>query len=321
MSMTSQDKPTLDFQERAVQQLVPPLTPAIIQRAREGLTAARELSAKHIVSEALLSSEAIADDRSAPKISGEQRRFVLRSLIHTLFRVRVEFPERIPTTPALLAPNHLNHIDPFLLLSELPARPYYHILGDARTLYNKWWKRQLLYLAKGVIPLERLWNEELAVIEGAKQGLHDLADLAAAIEHDVPHGGSIETLRRLDRIVQAMFARGDGILIFPEGGLGKAEGQLRSPLKRGAVIYALRAGVPIVPVGIIGTRNLYLKKELTIRFGQPLIFPQSNRPKPHEVQAALDTLQMALIALLPQDYREPDETVKLLSDFLNRMFL
>lgn len=318
MSITSQDKSTLDSQEPAVQQLVPPLTPATIQRAREGLTAARELSAKHIVSEALLSSEAIAEGRSAPKINGEQRRFVLRSLIHTLFRVRVEFPERIPTTPALLAPNHLNHIDPFLLLSELPARPYYHILGDARTLYNKWWKRQLLYLAKGVIPLERLWNEELAVIEGAKQGLSKLADLAAAIEHDVPSGGSIETLRRLDRIVQAMFARGDGILIFPEGGLGKAEGQLR-PLKRGAVIYALRAGIPIVPVGIIGTQNLYLKKELTIRFGQPLIFPQSNRPKPREVQAALDTLAAALMTLLPQDYDEPDE-VKLLSDFLNRMF-
>ena len=318
MSMTSQDKPTLDFQERAVQQLVPPLTPATIQRAREGLTAARELSAKQIVFEALLSSEAIAEGR-APKISGEQRRRVLRSLIHTLFRVKVEFPERIPTTPVLLAPNHLNHIDPFLLLSELPARPYYHILGDARTLYNKWWKRQLLHLAKGVIPLERLWNEELTVIEGAKQGLSELTDLAAAIEHDVPSGGSIETLRRLDRIVKAMFARGDGILIFPEGGLGKAEGQLRLPLKRGAVIYALRAGVPIVPVGIIGTQNLYLKKELTIRFGQPLIFPQSNRPKPREVQAALDALQAALMTLLPQDYREPDD-VKLLSDFLNRMF-
>lgn len=298
--------------------VLPPLTPETIQRAKEGLAAARELSANSIVYEALLSSEAIALGHSDRKINGEQRRKVLRSLIHTLFRVKVEYGERIPPTPALLAPNHLNHIDPFLLLSELPARPYYHILGDARTLYNKWWKRQLLHLAKGVIPLERLWSEELAVIEGAKQGVNDLADLAAAIEHDVPHCSSIETLRRLDRIVQAMFARGDGILIFPEGGLGKVEGQLR-PLKRGAIIYALRAGVPIVPVAIIGTQNLYLRKELTLRFGQPLSFGQFNRPKPSQVQAALDELQAALLALLPPDYREPDE-VKLLSGFLNRMF-
>lgn len=298
--------------------VLPPLTPETIQRAKEGLTAARELSANSTVYEALLSSEAIALGRFEHKINGEQRRKVLRSLIHALFRVKVEYLERIPTTPALLAPNHLNHIDPFLLLSELPARPYYHILGDARTLYNKCWKRQLLHLAKGVIPLERLWSEELAVIEGAKQGVNDLADLAAAIEHDVPHGSSIETLRRLDRIVQAMFARGDGILIFPEGGLGKVEGQLR-PLKRGAVIYALRAGVPIVPVAIIGTQNLYFKKELTVRFGQPLNLGQFNRPKPSQVQAALDELQAALLALLAPDYREPDE-VKLLSGFLNRMF-
>lgn len=318
MSIKAQDQLTLDSQEPAQKIVLPPLTAETIQRAKEGLAAAHELSANNLVYQALMSSEAIAEDRSDQKISGEQRRIVLRALIHTLFRVKVEYPERIPTTPALLAPNHLNHIDPFLLLSELPARPYYHILGDARTLYNKWWKRQLLHLAKGVIPLERLWSEELAVIEGAKQGVDELADLAAAIEHDIPHGGSIETLRRLDRIVQAMFARGDGILIFPEGGLGKVEGQLR-PLKRGAVIYALRAGVPIVPVGIIGTQNLYFKKELTIRFGQPLIFPQSNRPKPREVQAVLDHLQAALIALLPQDYREPDE-MKLLRGFLNRMF-
>lgn len=318
MSIKAQDDLTLDSQEPAQKIVLPPLTAATIQRAKEGLAAARELSANNLVYQALMSSEAIAEDRYEPRISGEQRRIVLRSLIHTLFRVKVEYPERIPTTPALLAPNHLNHIDPFLLLSELPARPYYHILGDARTLYNKWWKRQLLHLAKGVIPLERLWSEELAVIEAAKQKVDELADLAAAIEHDIPHGGSIETLRRLDRIVQAMFARGDGILIFPEGGLGKIEGQLR-PLKRGAVIYALRAGVPIVPVGIIGTQNLYFKKELTIRFGQPLIFPQSNRPKPSQIQAVLDRLQAALITLLPQDYREPDE-VKLLSGFLNRMF-
>lgn len=307
-------------QRRDAQQLfLPPLTPATIQRAKEGIAAARDRNANRVVREALLSTEAIVEGGSDHRLSGEQRRFCVRSLIHTLFRVRIEYPERIPTTPALLAPNHLNHIDPFLLLSEIPARLYYYILGDARTLYNNWWKRQFLHLSKGVIPLERLWNEELAVIEGARQGLSELADLAAGIEQHVPNGNSIETLRRLDRIVQAIFARGDGILVFPEGGLGTVEGQLRLPLKRGAVIYALRAGVPIVPVGLIGTQDLYFRKELTIRFGQPLIFPQSSRPKPQQVQAALDALQSALMDLLPQDYREPDG-LKLLRYFLNHMF-
>jgi len=298
---------------------LPPLTPTTIQRAEEGLAAARDLNANRVIDEALLSAEALVEGGSDQRMSGELRAFCVRSLIHTLFRVKVEYPERIPHIPALLASNHLNHIDPFLLLSELPARPYYYILGDARTLYNKWWKRQFLHLSKGVIPLERLWGEEVAVIEGAKQGESELADLADAIEQYVSKSNSIETLRRLDRIVQAIFARGDGLILFPEGGLGTIEGQLRLPLKRGAVIYALRAGVPIVPIGLIGTRDLYFRKELTIRFGQPLIFPQSSRPKPQEVQAVLDALQAALMNLLPQDYREP-EGLKLWRKFLNQMF-
>ena len=305
---------------------VPTLTPAIIQRAKEGLDAARDPLARRSVQKSLEHGEAIclrhasaiAQGSFEPKINGEQRRFVLRTLIHALFQVNVEFLERIPTTPVMLASNHLSHFDPFLILSEIPGRPHYHIVGDARTLFNKGWKRYFLSLTGGVIPLDRLWKEELAVINGAKMGREDLAQLAAAIAQHVPDGSTIEALRRIDRIVQSIFSRGDGIAIFPEGRLGTAEGQLHLPLKRGAAIYALRAGVPIVPVGIIGTKNLYFRKKLTLRFGEPLIFPQSNRPKPREIQAVLEALQAALIALLPKDYQEPNE-LKLFGNFLNHL--
>lgn len=143
--------------------------------------------------------------------------------------------------------------------------------------------------------------------------------MAAEIEQYVPQGNSIETLRRLDRIVQGIFTRGDGIILFPEGRLGRVEGQLELPLKRGSAIYALRSGVPILPVALIGTQDLYLKKELIIRFGEPLTFQQSSRPKPKQIQAVLNELQAALIAILPKDYREP-EGAKPLRYFLNRMF-
>jgi 1-acyl-sn-glycerol-3-phosphate acyltransferase len=299
--------------------VLPPLTKETIQRAREGVAYARNAHANQAIAEALLSAEVLAETGSQQKISGEIRRKVLRTVIHILFEIKVEFPERIAQTPALVAANHLNHIDPFLLLSELPANPYHHILGDARTLYNNWWKRLFLRLAKGVIPLERIWKEEIAVIEGAKAGREDLAELADDIQQYVPQGNSIETLRHLDRIVQGIFARGDGIILFPEGRLGSAEGNLQLPLKRGAAIYALRSGVPILPVALIGTQDLYFRKKLTVRFGEPLIFPQSHRPKPKEIQAVLDELQAALCALLPKDYREPEEP-KLLRHFLNRMF-
>jgi 1-acyl-sn-glycerol-3-phosphate acyltransferase len=301
------------------QNVLPPITPALIQRVREGLAASRDRTVRQSIQGAIDSVEAIAVGGADRRASGSLRRRVIRALIHSLFRVRVEYPERIPKEPVMLAPNHLNHIDPFLLLSEVPAHPYYYILADARTLYNRWWKRQILGFSGGVIPLERRWGEEIALIEAAKAGRNELGELAAAVEQDVPTGADIKTLRWIDRAVQAIFARGDGIVIFPEGRLGTVEGQLKLPLARGAAIYALRAGVPIVPIALIGTQDLYLGKELTIRFGEPLCFPQSNRPKPQDVKTALEALQEALMELLPRDYQEPNEP-KLLRYFLNHLF-
>lgn len=296
-------------------QILPPLTDGIIQRAQEGLAAARDPEAKESVRESLANAEAMTQGNSHKQVNGELRRLLIRTIIHSLFRVKVENRELIPKVPAILAPNHLSHFDPFLILSEIPANPFYYILGDARTLYNKWWKRGFLSWNGGTIPLDRLWKEELAVIEGAEKDREDLVDLAQAIAKDVPDGKSLQKLRRLDRISQGILSGGNGILIFPEGKLGTAEGELL-PLKKGVAIYALRAGVPIVPVAIIGSKDLYFRKPITLRFGKPLVFPQSQRPKSSQVQAVLDALQAALIDLLPQNYQEP-KGIKLWRNFLN----
>ncbi len=172
--------------------------------------------------------------------------------------------------------------------------------------------------AGGVIPLARIWKEEVAVIQAAKAGRQDLAQLAQTIEETVPTGGDIPTLRQIDRIVLGILAQGDSMILFPEGRLGTAEGQLHLPLKRGTVIYALRAGVPIVPIALIGTHDLYWRKELTLRVGEPLHFDQTTRPNRKEVDIALEKLQAAMQALLPSNYQEPQGT-KLLQHFLNHM--
>ncbi|AKG24190.1 lysophospholipid acyltransferase family protein [Calothrix sp. 336/3] len=298
--------------------ILPPVTAETIQRAKEGMMYARDRHTNEMIQTALTSAESVTPGTQSQKINGKIRQLVLRVLIRALFRVRVENPENIPTTPAVIAANHLNHIDPFLLLSELSTQSFYHVLGDARTLYNSAWKRLLLGFTKGVIPLERIWKEEMAVIEAAKAGRDDLADLAAEITEYVPKGNSIENMRRIDRIVQGIFQRGDSILLFPEGRLGNQEGQLL-PLKRGAVIYALRSGVPIVPIALVGTKDLYLRKELTLKIGKPLMVKQSHRPKAQEIQTVIDELQAALLELLPQNYQEPKEP-KPLQRFLNHLF-
>ncbi len=297
---------------------MPPLTLATIKRATEGLAAVRSIALQLTKREALENAGKIARHEIDRKVNGELRRLVVKSFIHALFEVKVEYPERIPQFPAILAPNHLSHFDPLLILAEVPACPFYYVLGDTRSLYNKRWKRLLLRLSQDTIPLDRLWKEEVAVMEGAKCDRPDLTELANAIARDVPSGSSIEALRRLDTIIQDILAAGDGIIIFPEGRLGNREGELRLPFKRGTVIYALRGGVPIVPVAIIGTQDLYLRKQLTLRFGKPLIFPPSKRPKPQEVQTALDTIEAALMDLLPKDYQQPDG-LKIGRHFINHL--
>ncbi|MEH2214297.1 lysophospholipid acyltransferase family protein [Nostoc sp.] len=294
------------------------MSAAAIKRVKEGVAAASDRAVRQIIEKTLNRLEAISQGHFEPRANSGLRRFVMRSLIHSFFKVRVEHLERIPQKPAILAVNHLHHIDPLLLLAELPTQPYYYILGDARTLYNKWWKRFILDFAGGVIPLERVWKEEIAVIEAAKARRQDLVELAAAIKQTVATGEDIHTLRQIDRIILAILTRGDGMILFPEGRLGTAEAQLHLPLKRGTVIYALRAGVPIIPVALIGTHDLYLGKELIIRLGEPLHFPQKSRPKRQEVDIALEKLQNAMLALLPTDYPEPTG-LKLLRYLLNHI--
>ncbi|EAZ88216.1 lysophospholipid acyltransferase family protein [Crocosphaera chwakensis] len=297
----------------------PPITPHTIQRAKEGLSDAQNPVITKAIQQGLNDLETMAEGTFQPPINGWFRRFVLRSLIHSLFRVKVEYPQRIPRCPVILVGNHLNHIDPFLLLSECFASPYFHILGDARTLYNKWWKRFILGLSGGVIPLERRWGQETAIIEAAEAGHEDLKPLAKAIEENVSSGESIKTLRQINKAVQVILEQGQGLMLFPEGRLGTTEGQLSLPLKRGTAIYALRSGVPVVPVALVGTQHLYYRKTLTLRFGEPLHFPQVKHPKHKDIDTVLNELENAFIELLPSHYQEPDE-LKLFSEFLNHFF-
>jgi 1-acyl-sn-glycerol-3-phosphate acyltransferase len=68
---------------------------------------------------------------------------------------------------------------------------------------------------------------------------------------------------------------GISILLFPEGTRGK--GQVLLPFQRGGFLLALRSGLPIVPVGIRGSRDVRGTENLVIhpgtvevRYGAPL---------------------------------------------------
>ena len=294
------------------------LTPEAIARVREGVAMAQHPSVRRCIEHDLEELSAIADGTADRRVSGRFRRWAMRRFIKSFFRVRIENPENIPTGPNILTANHLSHLDPFLILAFCPPHPYYYILGDARTLFNKRWKRWLVNWAGGVIPLERWWKEEIAVMAAADEGRDDLKPLATEIRDHVPNGSSIHQMRQIDQAIQALLARGDGVMLFPEGRLGEREGHMH-PLKRGTVLYAMRSGVPIYPVVIIGTQTLYFRKRLTLRFGPPVQVPHQTRPKRVAIDEALAKLERAFQDLLPTDYQEP-QGIKLFSNWLNHLF-
>ncbi|HWR96928.1 MAG TPA: lysophospholipid acyltransferase family protein [Candidatus Methanoperedens sp.] len=86
--------------------------------------------------------------------------------------------------------------------------------------------------------------------------------------------------RDLGSLRRALLAlRGGSIIgIFPEGGRS-TDGALQ-PARAGVALLALRAGVPLLPVAILGAFAAYSRHHLlprprpvTVRFGEPVRFP------------------------------------------------
>lgn len=68
--------------------------------------------------------------------------------------------------------------------------------------------------------------------------------------------------------------RGISVLVFPEGTRGR---DVLQPFKKGGFVMALQAGVPVVPVMVLGTERIMPKGSLrvgrgaiTVRFGNPI---------------------------------------------------
>ncbi len=129
------------------------------------------------------------------------------------------------------------------------------------------------------------------------QYLRPLVHWVAARAEAIPVENDPRDLGSLRRAFTAL--RENAVLgIFPEGGRSD-DGGLK-PGKPGAALLALRAGVPLVPAGIIGAFAAYSRHHrfprpgpLLIRFGEPLEFPEAWRG-----HAAKDHLDEATTLLM-----------------------
>ncbi|MGI8587640.1 MAG: lysophospholipid acyltransferase family protein [Chloroflexia bacterium] len=196
-------------------------------------------------------------------------RALLRGVFQVFFRVRVRGLAGVPPGPIIICSNHLGWADTFLLLLFFPIEPRIYLLGNENVRDLTWFRTWIINTLKILIPV-------------------DYGRPAQAVRV------SLEVLRRSGSLVA-----------FPEGTVeGTAEGRLL-PLQDGAAYLSQAAGVPLVPVGLTGTKQLWLRRTLTMRIG-PAVYPAEFMGDRRERAREQTTkLSAEMRALLPGDYERP----------------
>src|SRR3954451_20139904 len=165
-------------------------------------------------------------------------RAVFQPFFHLYFRLSRIGREHVPQTgPVLFAAHHRSFLDPFVIAT-IARRPMYYVAKEElfRHRLVGWFLNSL-----GAFPVRR------------GQGDGDMIDTARAI-----------------------LARGDAVLIFPEGTRTRP-GALGRP-KRGVGRLVLETGAPVVPIALIGTEAIrkgwrIRPHKVRIRAGSALRFP------------------------------------------------
>jgi 1-acyl-sn-glycerol-3-phosphate acyltransferase len=163
-------------------------------------------------------------------------RLVAIPLLHLCFRFQVEGLSNVPRgTNYVVIANHLNWLDEFALLMLLPAEPRLHFLANPTILVTRKVQWFLVRSTGGFVPVV--------------QERH----------------GDVALFRHVDRCLEI----GGAVAIFPEGNYGPTEGELM-PFKKGFAHFAIKAKVPVVPVALSGTKDLWFRKKIRVVIGEQI---------------------------------------------------
>lgn len=201
------------------------------------------------------------------------KHIILGPILRLLFRPWVEGLENVPKEgPVILAPNHLSFFDSLFMPLMIPRRVVF--LGKS-DYFDKWYLRWF-FEGVGVIPVRR---------EGGSAGE---AALAAGV-------GQLE--------------KGLAVGIYPEG-TRSPDGRVYRG-KTGVARMALRARCPVVPIALIGTREVQPPDKLLprirrvgVRFGRPLDFSRSFDKEGDRfvLRSVTDEIMYELMMLSGQEY-------------------
>jgi 1-acyl-sn-glycerol-3-phosphate acyltransferase len=106
----------------------------------------------------------------------------------------------------------------------------------------------------------------------AKQGLFRIPFLGTHLRRaghfPVVRDDPRKSLKSLTSAGAFIRQRGVSLLFFPEG--GRSEGELRE-FKEGAAYLAIKAGIPVVPIGISGLREILPMGSIVVRPGRATV--------------------------------------------------
>lgn len=179
-------------------------------------------------------------------------------------RVRMEGRENIPMGACIFAANHVSNLDPPAVSS---------IVG-----------RQVTVMAKEEVIRLPIVGRALLMAKMISVSRRDKASAAASVEKALGY-----------------LHEGRSFLVFPEG-TRSPDGRLRE-FRKGIFVLAIRAGVPLVPVSIVGSQLRQRKGEwkihpgeIIVRFGLPV---DSRRYCLAEKQILIDEVHSRVVEGLP----------------------
>jgi len=214
-------------------------------------------------------------------------RLTLGPLARAMFRAKIIGRQNVPKSgPVLLASNHLSFIDSVIITLFAP-RPVSFLAKDS--YFNgggfKGALSRTFFTSIGAIPVKR----------GAGQAAQDALDAGLSLLRE-----------------------GEAFAVYPEGTRSR-DGRLYRG-KTGVAWLALNAGVPVVPVALIGTDKVQpigskgiRPAKVTIQFGAPLDLSRhgkadSGRARRHATDEVMDAIAAMSGQARAKDYNETPAT-------------